>query len=79
MLTSRSALCACQLPVDQRPPTPRKKTRSIRVGQDIVDKEFKSLVEGHNMDVQAMKVRWPSRRRGSCRVRARGEPHRGLG
>ena len=47
-----------QLNIDARPPTPRKKTRRVRVGKDYVEKEFKSLVEGHNMDVQAQQVRY---------------------
>jgi len=49
-----------QLNIDARPPTPRKKTRRVRVGKDYVEKEFKSLVEGHNMDVQAQQVHYGS-------------------
>lgn len=46
-----------QLPIDERPPTPRNKGRKVLIDGEYREVEFPSLVAGHALDVRFMKVR----------------------
>ena len=50
-------LSAWQVDIHKRPPTPRKKTRLVRIGQDDMEMDVPRLVEGHNRDQEKLNVR----------------------
>lgn len=47
-------LSAWQVDIHKRPPTPRKKTRLVRIGQDDMEMDVPRLVEGHNRDQEKL-------------------------
>ena len=45
-----------QLPLSERPPTPRKKTRLVRIGDTEMEMDAPRLVEGHKRDQHKLEL-----------------------